>query len=121
VDLGQGKRRSVAEIIGGDLRASQEALEQMERTTGVGVIEKKEHGGRRRKAGELPPEERFLFVAGSKLKQHNSLRGTRWQDQNANDILVRLPQAEPGQVSIGNSKARGVFIPLVWITEHFLS
>ncbi len=122
VDLGQGQRRSIAEIISGDLRASQAALEAMERSYGVSLTVKRKQGERadRRRPHDASPADLFLFVAGGRLKDSGGLRGNRFADQSANEILCRLPGAEKGFGTVAKSQQRGVYVPFPWIKEELL-
>jgi energy-coupling factor transporter ATP-binding protein EcfA2 len=121
VDAGQGQKRTVAEILSLDVTAAASLLDALGRQLGIGVIELKHTAGRKRKLAEVPVEERFLFIAGGKLKESNALRFTRWHEQSANEILRRVCEgAVTGRGHVAKSHLRGVYIPMTWVLQEMV-
>src|SRR6185312_3071433 len=77
------------------------------------ILESQSHkldfGARLEAAGIKVTGEHDLFVVPRLVSQH-LLRGTAWEGQKIDQILLRLPGAERKQLRIGGRNARGLLV-----------
>lgn len=73
-------------------------------SVGISIVTSDRHGH------DLDPAEHCIFFAHRAVTRH-LLRGTRWEGQNIDQILSRLPGARKARWQIAGSRPWGIFIP----------
>lgn len=107
LDVGHGQRRSVGEVLSHQT-LYQDYCQELARH-GVGLVPEKTH----RQAGPKPttlPQLPRLFFHPVTVKRY-LLRGTRWEEKDIGQMLLRLEHAERDKTRLVGSEIRGVSLP----------
>lgn len=113
VYLEHGKRATVSQILSNpsEYTGAWEALERC----GITIVGTKPGT---RPASNVD-QRKSLFIACRQVQRY-LLKGTRWINEPAEQILLRLPGATRAQRRVGGHQPRGVDVPWDWIMEKFL-
>lgn len=95
------------------------------RLEGVGIaMVANRRGPRSSEAARGGPERHpwgdAMFVVHQAVKRY-LLRGTQWEGESVDQILLRLPGAERKRCSVGGKRAWGVLLPWPMLREEFLT